>query len=167
MPQTVALVLGLWCSYLDMTVTVNCSWIFSSAQSQPSFSRTNSSNDVHRSQFFFSTSASWSVLVTGNSQAHKWIIISHFCRVSFDLEKKLPCLIDFLVLHCLHHQLNWSVTSHRGFSDIGIHLLWMVIYNLLLLHCLIFIVIIALSVNSWLVIPWAITSRCQEASVSV
>ena len=42
---------------------------------------------------------------------HQKIKISHFCRESLDLAKKLPSLMDFEVLHLWHRHLNPSEIS--------------------------------------------------------
>ena len=67
-----------------------------------------------------STSAAALASVTGYSCDHQNMSISHFCRGNLDLEKKLPSLIDVLVLQLVHRHLTPSDTSFLTLSTMAI-----------------------------------------------
>ena len=66
-----------------------------------------------------STSAAALASVTGYSCAHQKMSISHFCKGSLDFEKKLPSLIDVLVLQVVHLHLTPSDISFLTLSTMA------------------------------------------------
>ncbi len=81
-------------------------------------------------------SASRHICVTGYCRDHHKIAISHFCRGSFDLEKKLDVLIDLVVLQVVQYQQTPSEPAWLLFlSLIGT---WHLIYSIRCMYIMIY-----------------------------